>query len=155
MAGPLWRKAQTFHQVGIVVPDLAKAMATMSHALGVQREDWVVFDHAHPFEHHEGDRVIEARTRYARAQSGATVYQLLEPVAGDTIWQRWLDRSTSIFALGYFIRDLPATERDLLDRGYERLAWGSVREGDAEFRYSFVRLPDSGLVLELMSQVVP
>jgi len=75
MAGPRWQKAQAFHQVGIVVPDLAKSMTTMSNALGVRRQDWVVFGHEHPFEHHEGDRVIEARIRYARPQSVATVYQ--------------------------------------------------------------------------------
>jgi hypothetical protein len=57
------------------------------------------------------------------------------------------------FAAGYFIRDLPATERELIDQGGERLAWGTIREDGDEYRYSFVQLAGSGLVIELMTQV--
>ena len=34
MATELWRRAERFHQVGIVVADLQKAMGSMSAALG-------------------------------------------------------------------------------------------------------------------------
>ena len=155
MPAPLWAKAAKFHQVGIVVPDLASAIEATSAALGIPREDWAVLDSGKPFEHHEGGTTVLAQTRYARAQSGPTVYQLIEPVSGDTIWQRWLDSGVTVFAAGYFIRDLPAAEQELIAQGGERLAWGSVREDADEFRYSFVKLAGSGLVVELMTQVTP
>jgi hypothetical protein len=151
MATELWRRAERFHQVGIVVDDLERAMGSMSAALGCPEDSWTVFADAEPFEHVEDGVAMSARTRYARAASGATVYQLLEPVEGDTVWQRWLDAGVTTFAVGYYVRDLAAAEDGLLASGGKRLAWGRVREGDQLFAYSFVQLADSGLVIELMS----
>ena len=115
MATELWRRAERFHQVGIVVDDLEKAMGSMSAALGCPEDGWTVFAAAEPFEHVEDGVTIAARgTRYAHATSGATVYQLLEPVEGDTVWQRWLDAGVSTFAVGYYVRDLADAEAGLV-----------------------------------------
>jgi hypothetical protein len=53
MATELWRRAERFHQVGIVVDDLEKAMGSMSAALGCPEDGWTVFAAAEPFEHVE------------------------------------------------------------------------------------------------------
>jgi hypothetical protein len=63
MATPLWAKAARFHQLGIVVADLGRAIEATSGALGVPREDWTIFDSGQPFEHHEGSAMMLARTR--------------------------------------------------------------------------------------------
>ena len=80
MATELWRRAERFHQVGIVVADLQKAMGSMSAALGCSEDSWTVFAAAERSSTSRTAWTIAARTRYARAASGATVYQLLEPV---------------------------------------------------------------------------
>ena len=153
MTTELWRRAERFHQVGIVVRDLTTAMDTMSAALGCPADAWTVLADAEPFEHVEEGRTMQARNRYARATSAATVYQLLEPVEGDTIWQRWLDAGVTTFAVGYYVRDLAASVTGLVESGGRKIAWGNVWEGEEHYEYSFVELDGSGLVVELMSAV--
>lgn len=148
---PLWTRAGRFHQVGFVVPNLERAIDELSGALGVEPCHWRVFDGGEPFEHHEGAQQIAALARYARIQSGPTVYQVLEPITPGTIWQRWLNSGVRQFAVGYYVSDLPAAESELSRSGAERIAWGQITEDGAAFRYSFFQLPETGVVIEVMS----
>jgi len=80
MATELFRRAERFHQVGIVVADLQKAMSSMSAALGCQEDGWTVFAAAEPFEHAVGLGAAGDRRQPRRLHHRDPVGRLSEDV---------------------------------------------------------------------------
>lgn len=154
MKDKAWRRASKFHQVGIVVSDLEAAIQEMTVCLGIPPEAWELRDQSDPgFIYMEGESAgaHRVRGRYARAQSGATAYQLIAVEPTSSVWTRALAARRPIFAVGHLVDNVPDSLAQLEADGATRLAWGRVTEAGAEFDYAFVELPKSALVIELMA----
>jgi hypothetical protein len=149
-----WRRAAKFHQIGIVVEDLDAAIQELAVLLGIPSQAWERRDQSDPgFTYIEPGPAGEQRVRgrYARAQSGPTAYQLIAVDRTASVWTRALAARRPVFAVGHLVDSVPQSLAQLEADGAKRLAWGRVREGDAEFDYAFVELPKSALVVELMA----
>jgi Glyoxalase/Bleomycin resistance protein/Dioxygenase superfamily len=149
-----WRRASKFHQIGIVVDDLEAAMQELAMIVGIPAQAWELRDQTDSgFSYIEpgaaGERRVHAR--YARAQSGATTYQLIAVDRTASVWTRALSARRPVFAVGHLVDSVSQSLAQMEADGAKRLAWGRVREGTAEFDYAFVELPRSALVVELMA----
>jgi hypothetical protein len=148
-----WRRAAKFHQSGIVVRDLELSIGELDRALGIPVDAWTRIDPGERgFSYFEpgataGRRV---RARYARAQSGGTVYQLIAPEGMNTVWSRWLAEGRPLFALAHFVDDVQDSVDQVTRAGAKRLAWGQTFENGGSQDYCFVELPVTGIVIEVM-----
>jgi hypothetical protein len=154
VAVDLWSRLGRFHQVGIVVADLDLAIAEMRLATGVPAESWEVFDSQdrQTFTYLEGGAERFVRLRWARAASGPTAYQLTQPLGGESIWSRALAENRTMFAAGYFVKDFQGACDQLCAAGATEVGAGQVEESGRLYRYSFLRLPATRLLIEVMSQ---
>ena len=150
-----WKRAAKFHQVGIVVRDIAAAIAEMEANLGIPPADWERVDvTGEGFEYREPG-VAEARTVYgewARAKSGGTVYQLIAMDPSPSVWSEALASGRPVFAIAHYVDNVDEAMAAMAAAGSEVLAWGRVSEGEARYQYAFVRMAESRLVIELMGE---
>jgi 4-hydroxyphenylpyruvate dioxygenase-like putative hemolysin len=125
------RLALTVDQLGIVVPELEKAMDAYVVNFGVRFQVFEVDDTMSQF----SGSTRRFRVRFGLGQVGGLSVELIQPVSGRTIHQEFLKHARAgIHHLGFYTLDLKATRRKLDNRGYKVLMEGRI-DGVAEFAY--------------------
>ena len=137
--------------VGVVVPDLRWALRQHSEVFGWG--PWEVFRRRAPILHETTVRGEPVELAFDLAETtldGGVGFELLQPVAGPTIYREWLDAGgTGLHHLGCIFTDRGAYERAtarLLAEGGESVMTGKVGEG-VDFHYIASASP-SGVLLE-------
>jgi catechol 2,3-dioxygenase-like lactoylglutathione lyase family enzyme len=124
-------------QVGILVPDLAKGIATWSSLLGT--DDWLVYTYGPenvPHLEYRGAPGI-FRMHLALTGSGPQV-ELIESLEGPSIYTEWIsEHGYGLHHLGFRVPSAEHAVREVTAGGVELLQAGSGygQDGDGGFAY--------------------
>ena len=143
--------ARGFHQVAFVVRDLDAAVRHWADELGIG--PWRVWTMEPPHLHdmvYRGESV-PFRFRHALAMSGELQFELIEPLAGPSIFADQLAaRGEGANHLGRIVDDHPAAVADVLARGFVPLQSGRFgASGDGLF--SYFQPPGIPTIIELIN----
>ena len=129
-------------QVALVVPDLE---ATMDGYIASMNVSFSVFEVSDATSTFSGSSP-QYRIRIAVAQAGLTQLELIQPVAGITLYSRHLEtRGPGLHHLGIFVTDLAAAKNGLAARGYRSILEGRIPDL-AELAY--FEAPDLHCIVE-------
>ncbi len=137
-------------QVAFLVPDLSKAIEDWNAMLGPREWQSWVYSHKTMRSGFRG-RTGAFEMRIALCASAPQI-ELIQPVAGPSIYHEWIDRrGFGPHHIGRFVVDIEATICELRDTGLEPIQWGSGygMDGDGGFAYYEVG-PDNGTIIELI-----
>lgn len=138
-------------QIGVVVRDIEKSMAGLSAVFGIgpfrvvdlpapERRDQQYID----------GKPAVFRTRQAFVDLGSVELELIQPVAGRTIWSDFLaERGEGIHHIRFNVPDEKAVTAYLQGRGIAKTQEGAgIREGSYWANYDTAKL--IGFVVEIM-----
>jgi glyoxalase/bleomycin resistance protein/dioxygenase superfamily protein len=129
-------------QIGIVVPDLKTAMDGYIASLGVTFQVFQVDESMADF----SGSSPQFRIRFAVAPAGLSSIELIQPVAGTTIYSVHLQaRGPGIHHLGVYVDSLPDAKKGLRQRGYKALLEGSIRNLG---QFAYFEAPDMHCIVE-------
>lgn len=143
--------AGALFQIGILVPDLRKALATYSETFGLG--PWIGYhftpETVRDFTYR--GRPADYSVEIAMTGSGPQV-ELLQVHGENSLYQEWIDRhGYGIQHLGARVEDGTAATEELVAAGYEVIqsGHGYGLDGDGAFTY-FDTLADLGFILEVI-----
>ena len=139
----------TIGQIAFVVRDLDRAMAAWA---GIGISPWRVYTFGPErlstmaFRGHE----VSHAMRVALCSVGSITCELIEPLAGPSIYEEHLVRcGEGLHHLGYYVDDIDAAVSAVAERGYAVLQAGSRFGVDDDGAYAyFDRAHDFGCILE-------
>lgn len=139
-----------FHQVAYVVEDLDASVRHWADVLGVgpwtvwTLEPAVLNDTVYRGE------PAEFSFRHALAWSGPVQFELVQPLAGPSIFAEQLaDGAPGLNHVGRLVDDHAAESAELVEQGYTPLQ--SARFGESEDgRFAYFRSPDGDAIVELI-----
>jgi methylmalonyl-CoA/ethylmalonyl-CoA epimerase len=140
-----------YKQVALVVHDLDEAVRRWADQLGIG--PWTAYEYGPERlkEMRYFEREVEFSFRHALAWQGELQFELVQPLAGPSLFADQLDqRGEGLHHIAKFVDDHPAAVAEALAHGYTPLmsARGHGAEGDGAFAY--FRPPGIGLIVELI-----
>jgi methylmalonyl-CoA/ethylmalonyl-CoA epimerase len=140
-----------YKQVALVVHDLDEAVRRWADQLGIG--PWTAYQYGPERlkEMRYFEREVEFSFRHALAWQGDLQFELVQPLAGPSLFADQLDqRGEGLHHIAKFVDDHPAAVAEALAHGYTPLmsAHGHGAEGDGAFAY--FRPPGIGLIVELI-----
>lgn len=94
---------------------------------------------------------VSGRLKVAQARLGPIILELIQPLAGDTIWSGILKKKgEGLSYIGFAVKDLDQAESNLKSCGAEMLA-GIV--GAEDNRQTYWKLNPGGLIIELQKEL--
>lgn len=140
-----------FDQIGMVVRDIETAMSSYK-SLGIG--PFKAFGNTSVVEKQVNGRVVppdSVRAKIMMARWGGVELELIQPVAGNSPWQDFLDsQGEGVQHFGFFVDDINLAEDRLLRQGY-RLAYRS-RFGNGDGAAYFDVSGLGGVMLELIQR---
>jgi catechol 2,3-dioxygenase-like lactoylglutathione lyase family enzyme len=137
----------TLHHTCFVVDDVEKTAAALAESLGIG--PWGVWT-IEPEATTVRGRAVPFSFRIALAPVGDSSYELLAPLAGESIYVEHLAANGEGFhhtCVAYPSRDaMQAAKAELLLQGRELVQGGEVGEGE----FCYFDLPETGALLELL-----
>lgn len=118
-------------QIGVVVPDLRKALETYHGMLGWG--PWNVYDLEPPRHHHtvlRGEEV-EYSMRLAETHAGPVDFELIEPLEGPSIYKEWLEEhGAGVHHIACMRKGTDAGQllADFEAKGIQRLMGGRIED---------------------------
>ena len=129
-------------QLGLVVPDLKPAMDGYISTLGVTFQVFEVDESNSSF----SGSSAAFRLRFGIALMGLSSIQLIQPVAGETIYSDHLrTRGPGMHHIGVYVTSVDAASDELRQRGYSKLMAGHI---DRLGRFAYFDAPDLHTIVE-------
>jgi methylmalonyl-CoA/ethylmalonyl-CoA epimerase len=135
-------------QIGLVVPDMEKAIEAYTTILGLPRPNVIITDAYDQAQTQYRGSPSLARAKLAFFHLGQVDLELIEPIGSPSTWKEALDaHGYSVHHIAFQVKDTPQVVRTLEEKGVPMVQQGQYTGG----MYTYMDASASlGLVLELL-----
>jgi len=141
----------TLCQVAVVVRDIERAARAYAEVFGVDVPEVHITDTADKTNIRYRGRPTEARAKLAFIKAGSIVLELIEPVAGPSTWQEFLDEhAEGVHHIAFRVQGMDEVLTFLQGKGIPAVQRGEYTGG----RYAYVDATAAlGVTLELLESL--
>ena len=132
-------KCQGINQVAIVVEDLESVAKNYWNILGIG--PWAIFDWEAPlvYDRKYHGKTVWAREKIALAQVGDVQLELVQPVAGDSIYQDWLnEHGEGLHHMNFLVDDVDEATEMLVKQGFPSIQSGRFGPKEQKGAYNYI-----------------
>ncbi len=135
-------------QIGVVVKDIEKSSRAYAELLGIDVPKWELTDPVEKSHTEYKGKLSPARAKLAFFQLGNIVIELIEPVAGPSTWQEYLEtKGEGVHHIAFEVKDVEKKIAGLKAIGIPLIQRGDYTGGC----YSYLDGgPKLGVILELL-----